>query len=246
MNTEDSSYIFLYFNATSNGSVANSIEVGFTGGNLTNVTSDNVTVVDKIINMTVDKISLEPNGVGVGNQTKFEFKIINTGTVDLYNVFIREDNLPEGLVYDSRRTDVAWTYDESTKTFILPVLKADDYTTVHLIFNTTSHGVKVNNATYGYNDTVMGNAVASVVVYDVNPYIAVEKVTLTNNAIIGEDVLFEVKITNVGEYSIRNLTVVENYSSALELVSIGGTDFWSQSKDAQGMDVFTYNRILRV
>ena len=246
LTNDDVSTVLLYFNATSEGSVANSIEAGFNGNKVTNATSKNVTVVEKTINMTAVKISLDPNGVTVGNQVRFEFKITNTGTMDLYNVFIREDNFSEGLVYDSIRSDVPWTYDESTKTFILDKLEAGDYTTVHLIFNTTSRGIKTNNATYGYNDTVMGNAVANVVVFDEKPEVSVEKITLTNNTNIGEDVLFKVNITNVGDYNIRNLTVVEDYASGLELVSVEGAEDWTQTKDAQGRDVFTYNRVLRL
>ena len=246
LTNDDVSTVLLYFNATSEGSVANSIEAGFNGDKVTNATSKNVTVVEKTINMTAVKISLDANGVTVGNQVRFEFKITNTGTMDLYNVFIREDNFSEGLVYDSIRSDVPWTYDESTKTFILDKLEAGDYTTVHLIFNTTSRGIKTNNATYGYNDTVMGNAVANVVVFDEKPEVSVEKITLTNNTNIGEDVLFKVNITNVGDYNIRNLTVVEDYASGLELVSVEGAEDWTQTKDAQGRDVFTYNRVLRL
>ena len=245
LNKGDTSTIMLYYNATSAGSVANSIKAGFIGSELTNATSKNVTVVDKIYNMTVVKVSLERYGVTVGNQTRFEFKITNTGNIDLYNVFIREDNFSEGLVYDSIRSDVPWTYDESTKTFTLEKLEAGDFTTVHLIFNTTTPGVKTNNATFGYNDSVMGNAVASVEVYEIDPFVSVEKITLTNNTVMGEEVLFKVNITNLGLHSIRNLKVVENYSAGLLLIASEGTEFWSQSKDSQGRDVFTYNRLLR-
>ena len=242
---DDVSTVLLYFRAIAEGNIANSIAAGFNGTIVTNATSKNVTVMDKTINMTTTKISLERNGVIIGNQARFEFRIVNTGTVDLYNVFIREDNFSEGLVYDSIRSDVPWTYDASTKTFILDKLEAGDFTTVHLIFNTTATGLMTNNATYGYNDTVMGNAVAAVEVFDETPKISVEKITLTNNTQIGEDVLFKVNITNVGDFDIRNLTVVEIYSAGLELVSVEGAESWKQSKDPQGNDVFTYDGLFK-
>ena len=241
----DVSTVMLYFKAIGEGSVANSIEFGFDGGNAFDAISKNVTVEEKIINMAVDKIALEKEVID-GNQVKFEFKVTNTGNVDMYNVFIREDNLPEGLVYDSIRSDVPWTYDETTKTFTLDKLEAGDFTTVHLIFNTTSHGVKVNNATYGYNDTVVGDVVANVSVLKQTPEAIVEKITLTNNTGIGSEILFTVNVTNVGDYNIRNLMIVENYTAGLEFVDIEDGEFWKHSINSQGMDVFTYSRILRI
>ena len=245
LTNDDVSTVMLYFKAIGEGSVANSIEAGFDGGNTIDAISKNVTVEEKIINMTVDKIALEKEVID-GNQVKFEFKIVNTGNVDIYNVFIREDNLPEGLVYDSIRSDVPWKYDESTKTFTLDKLEAGDFTTVHLIFNTTSHGVKVNNATFGYNDTVVGDAIANVSVIEQTPEVKVEKITLTNNTEIGSEILFTVNVTNVGDYNIRNLIVIENYTRGLEFVAIENGEFWKHSTDSQGRDIFTYSRVLRI
>ncbi|WP_296786795.1 pectate lyase-like adhesive domain-containing protein [uncultured Methanobrevibacter sp.] len=113
-------------------------------------------------NMTVQKNTVTPK-VNEGDQVMFDIVVINTGDVNLKNVFVCESEFDSGLVYVDYVSKVGtWKHSvnkEGKHVFTLTeVLELDDSASFRVIFKATEAGIFSNTVTAGFNDTTLSNS----------------------------------------------------------------------------------------
>jgi len=207
----------IYFNTTAVGNVSNRISVKSDEMPEEIITSNNTTVL--IPAFTVEKICLYPN-VLVGNQTQFEIVIKNTGKIELTNVYFTEDSF-DGLIYDSAVGEGIWThkFENGKHTWTLnDVLEPDEIIGLTLIFNTTAKGNFTNFVSAGSNQTGVLTANASVHVFEGKvPEPPVQNLTgmdvfktvITQGAVLGGQITFEIVVHNTGNTNLENVKISE-------------------------------------
>ena len=207
----------LYFNTTAVGNVSNRISVKSDEMPEEIISSNNTTVL--IPAFTVEKICLYPN-VLVGNQTQFEIVIKNTGKIELTNVYFTED-LFDGLIYDSAVGEGIWThkFENGKHTWTLnDVLEPDEIIGLILIFNTTAKGNFTNFVSAGSDQTGVLTANASVHVFEGKvPEPPVQNLTsmdvfktvITQDAVLGGQITFEIVVHNTGNTNLENVKISE-------------------------------------
>ena len=207
----------LYFNTTAVGNVSNRISVKSDEMPEEIISSNNTTVL--IPAFTVEKICLYPN-VLVGNQTQFEIVIKNTGKIELTNVYFTED-LFDGLIYDFAVGEGIWThkFENGKHTWTLnDVLELDEIIGLILIFNTTAKGNFTNFVSAGSNQTGVLTANASVHVFEGKvPEPPVQNLTsmdvfktvITQDAVLGGQITFEIVVHNTGNTNLENVKISE-------------------------------------
>lgn len=130
----------------------------------TNVSSNNTTHVSKS-ELKATKVS-DDKAVNLGDLTTFIITVINTGEVDLTDVFVK-DNVPDGLSYVSYKNgNRDWKY-YGGKFFLDGPLKVGKNATLIIIFKTTIVGNFTNQITVGSNQTDNETANDTVEVKDV-------------------------------------------------------------------------------
>ena len=211
-------------------------------GNLAGYSTQSLYVVfntTKVLrpDLEVTKISLTPE-VYVGEQTLFLITVINTGEVDLNNVFVVE-SFPDGLIYDSftgnnwRKEGNVFYYDG-----VLGVGKTASFT---IAFNTTVNGTFVNCVVAGSNETDKKTANNTTKV--LKPGLDVSKITLTPVVLVGEQVRFEIVVRNIGETVLNNVFVEEYSYDGLVYDSFVDNGIWTHSV-INGKNVWTLNKNL--
>ena len=218
---------FVVFNTTGKGNFTNVVVAG--SDETENKTTNNTTKVSEPM-LDVEKITLTPI-VAIGNQTSFEIVVRNTGEVVLHNVVVEETSY-EGLTYDSYVENKDWTYSviNGKNVWTLnKVLNVHEAVTLIVNFNTTEVGNFTNIVTVGSTESENKTANNTTHVYNStdpdpesnktkNPAINIEKIALNNVVIVGNQVLFEIIVTNTGNVALHNVTVSEDSFDGLTYV----------------------------
>ena len=232
-------YTFINLPVYDNGSTINYTirEISVDGYNTTiDYNASEITIVNSHIrpNMTVQKITID-KVLFVGNNVTFIIVVTNTGNLDLNDVKVSEIyNSDELSLVDF--TGANWIRDGDVFTHKGVLAKgANDTFTVW--FTTLVNGTLVNtvNATSNESDNKTTNN--NTTVY--RPNMTVEKVSLNETVVVGDNVYFEIVVTNTGDCDLTDVKVSEIYSSdELSLVDFAGAN-WIRDGD-----VFTYKGVL--
>lgn len=201
--------IIVTFNTTSKGlkintAVANSSKVSNTyASNISNVILYNFTVVGNL-NETVN----------MGNYTKFNITITNTGNGNLTYVSVGEvlyDYI--GLEYiDYCNIKGNWT--KVGETFILnEVLEPGQSATVMLLFRTLDVGLYKGSARVTSNQTGDTSENRSLSINVVNYNLEILKEASKSNVYLNDTIEFNITLKNTGKSNITNITVDDTHFS---------------------------------
>ncbi len=224
------------FNTTDYGNFTNVVVVS--SNQTDNKTGNNTTKVLKP-GLAVLKNALTPSVI-VGNQTRFEIVVINTGEVDLDDVCVIEEKY-DGLVYDSAITGDKWIHtmvDGKHAWKLNMVLKPSEEEYFFVIFNTTRVGNFTNFVVASSNKT--GNTTGNNTT-DVNTTVnetgnntnfTVQKITIDTEVLLGQLVEFQIIVKNTGDSIIHNLTIHETKYEGLKYHHyVDHFDFWKFNPD---------------
>ena len=202
------------YNTTMYGNLTNVVVVG--SNETDNKTGNNTTKVMKP-DFVVKKNVLTPYVI-VGNQTKFEIIVKNTGEVDLADIVVIEDEY-YGLTYDHADTGDLWVYSPvggkhawRLNSVLTP--GSDEYFFVYfnttMVGNFTNYVVATSNKTdnkTGNNTTVVNKTVPE---EGNNSNFTVQKITIDKTVVLGDLVEFQIIVKNTGNATIHNLTIYES------------------------------------
>ena len=190
------------------------------------------------INLVVKKSALIPL-IEVGNQTIFEITIYNNGTGDVYDLFILEDSY-EGLVCDHYLLDDLWKHsivDGKHKWTMVEALAPEETIGLFVYFNGTSIGNFTNYAIVGASGAENTTVNATVTVNEtvgnqegINPKLNVKITALHPLVRVGDEIKFEVIVSNEGDAVLHDVTISENSFSGLIFLRIEDhTGLWNQT-----------------
>ena len=234
--------IHVFFNTTRVGKFNNYVVVS--SNETENKTDDeNITVLKPGIN--IDKVVLNRTVIR-GQQVMFEIIIRNTGQETLSDIVVRELKY-DGLIFDHFIDPIGyWIKNENLSWSLNKTLYPNEYEGFLVVFNTTKRGNFTNFVEVSTNNTDNDTANDTVEVLDYN--LVVNKITITNNAKIGDSVIFEIIVKNTGDLSIDNLFVLESkYDSGLVYLGfkpISGN--WKHSLNSELKHMFTLDESLKV
>uniref|UniRef100_UPI00388F5F1E hypothetical protein n=1 Tax=Methanobrevibacter sp. TaxID=66852 RepID=UPI00388F5F1E len=192
-----------------NTTITNNVFVNTTtpDSNKTNNNASNKTnVLDS--NLDVQKITLTPL-VNVGDQVTFQIVVRNSGLTTLHNVFVEESQY-DGLIFDSSLYQSHWDYSKvkgKNRWTLNTELGVGQVVVLSVVFNTTKEGNFTNIVVAGSDETENKTAHNDTTV--VKPSFTVEKVTLTPLVNVGEQVTFEIVVTNTGKLGLTDVFVEE-------------------------------------
>ena len=211
----------IIFNTNKTGSFTNVVVAG--SNETDNKTTENKTTVKKP-GMDVNKKSLTPN-VKAGEQTKFLITVWNTGELDLGNVFVKE-NMPADLEYADYTNKNLWRKEGDIFYYnnVLRVGESADFT---IIFNTNKTGSFTNVVVAGSNETENKTTENKTTVK--KPDMKVEKITLDSLVVVGEQVTFEIVVSNTGQTDLSNVFVEESQYDGLTFDHAVPNRHWSES-----------------
>ena len=229
---------FVTFNTTKDGKFTNIVVANST--ECDNKFSNNVSV--NVHNETIDirQICLTPLVI-VGNQAIFEITIQNTGHVPITVLKLSEYDF-EGLIYDHYMDYLGhWINDGITWT-LNTTLVPGEVTSLFVVFNTTRVGnftnvVLANNDVSDTNELLSANGLedgifVSADVEVIKPEYTIEKVALNKTANIGDEVIFEIIVHNIGRVDIANITVRDIPADGLNYLRfIDNENYWSKNSD---------------
>jgi len=195
------------------------------GGNMTNVVvvstketenksaNNNTTYV---INpeISVEKLTLNKT-VDIGDEVQFTIVVNNTGNVDLDNITLVES-------YDSRLefvtiTSEGWNTTDNITFVYKDKLAVGEVAVLNITFKALEGGVAINIVEVTTNET-SGDIAKNTTLVKL-PDFTVEKLLLNNTVKVNDTIVYSVVVTNTGNIDLTNITVVEEYPSALEFVS---------------------------
>ena len=209
------------FNTHYNGTFVNCVVAG--SDKTDNKTTENKTTVKKP-GMDVNKKSLTPY-VNAGEQTKFLITVWNTGELDLGNVFVKE-NMPADLEYADYTNKNLWRKEGDIFYYnnVLRVGESADFT---IIFNTNKTGSFTNVVVAGSNETENKTTENKTTVY--NHDLKVEKITIDPIVVVGEQVTFEIVVSNIGQSTLSNVFIEETQYDGLTFDHAVANGHWSES-----------------
>ena len=201
----------VFFEVISNGTLVNNVSAS---SNLTNETNGTNNTTAKAPNMTVQKISID-KVVPVGNTSRFEILVTNTGDCELSDIYVIDTDHDEGLVYlkyeNGTRT---WNYDGNGRWDLVGPLGIDQSASFIIYFNVTANGTLRNNVTAGSNltnETNGTNETTSLV-----PNMTIEKIANQKVIYVGNTTSFTIIVRNTGEANLTNILVTDkDYSEGL-------------------------------
>ena len=240
---------FVYFNTTAAGNISNKISVKSDEIPENTTISNNTNVL--LPTFSVEKICLVPN-VLVGNQTQFQIVIKNTGKIELTNVYFTEESF-NGLIYDGAIGEGIWTYkfENGKHTWTLnEALEADEFAVLILRFNTTAKGNYTNFVSAGSDQTGVLIANATVHVFENELPDPVEnssddykmdvfKTVVTQEAVLGGQITFQIVVHNTGNKNLENVKITEilpdgliysHFVDYLDLWTYNGDLTWSATR----------------
>ena len=212
LNPSQSASIILRFKVSGYGKLYNNATSGIGNITVTNSTDD---IYVYTPNFTVEKIALDKIVV-LGNQTKFEIIVKNTGELDLNSIFVEEFSYT-GLIYAGWKENKNWNYSYTnnkhrwTLNGTLPIGGNSSFI---VIFNTTARGNFTNIVVSGSNKTDNKTVNDTVEVLSYN--LTVNKKTITKKVKVGSKVEFEIIVKNTGDLVLEDIFVCESkYDSGL-------------------------------
>jgi len=200
-----------------------------------NRTAENNTTVYRP-DLKVEKIALNKT-VYLGNQTVFTIVVTNTGDCDLGNVSVVE-NIPVGLKYSSFVGD-GWSTVDNVTFVYSGVLKANESASFDIVFDTLAAGNWTNIVTASSNVTENRTANNNTTVY--RPDLKVEKITLNKTVYLGNQTIFTIVVTNIGDCELGNIEVTEEIPNGLKYNDYYGNN-WEKVDDYK----FKYGDVLKV
>ena len=239
LNVHEVVTLIVNFNTTQIGNFTNIVTVGSNetenkiANNTTNVynrtTPDPESNKTKNPNINIEKIALQ-NVVIVGSQVVFEIIVSNTGNVVLHDVTVTEDSF-NGLVYD-RCFDNTGLWNNSkylTWTMNSP-LYVGEFATFYVVFNTTTPGEFMNIVSVDSNET--DNKSANDTVEVIKPDMEVQKITINRSVMVGEQVMFEIVVHNIGQVALNDVVVSEKSYDGLVYDSfVDSTGLWTKNNN---------------
>ena len=225
--------IILTFNVTKNGKMNNTVSLL-----IGNYTLDNSTVNFTVYapNLTVKKLALNKT-VYIGNQTVFTIIVENTGDYNLTNVTVVE-KIPTGLKFASFKGD-GWTTTDNVTFKYQKTLNVDGKATLNITFDAIEAGNWTNVVTASSNVTGNRTAENNTTVY--RPDLKVEKIALNKTVYLGNQTIFTIVVTNIGDCELGNIEVTEEIPNGLKYNDYYGNN-WEKVDDYK----FKYGDVLKV
>ncbi|WP_409201029.1 hypothetical protein [Methanobrevibacter sp. DSM 116169] len=175
--------------------------------NSSEVRSHNVTLdVNKTVNTNI---------ANTGDIIYYTITIKNTGNSTSYDVTIYDNVDIYGLKFIGYSNENEWTYNETTKTWVLKRgLTINETATLILTFKvvgnaTVSNTVKVNSSETNDKQVTSEETVLT----DVN--LTVTKIANTDIIKVGQLINYTINITNVGNTTAHNITFTDEYGSLI-------------------------------
>ena len=239
LNVNEVATLIVIFNTTKVGNFTNVVTVSSneTGNKIANNTTIvyNQTTPDpesnktKNPNISIEKIALD-KVIILGNQAVFEIIVTNTGNVVLHDVIVSEDSF-NGLIYDSWYDNTGlWNESGELKWRMNAPLYAGEIVSFYVVFNTTATGEFINIVSVDSNETDKKSANDIVIV--IKPDFAVEKIAINRSVLVGEQVMFEIVVHNLGQVDLTNVVVREDTFTGLVYDSFIDYDgVWTKNGD---------------
>ena len=230
---------FVTFNTTKAGKSVNNVVVS---ADKANSTSANTSF--EVLNpaFTIEKILVEDNIVN-GGQATFEIVIHNTGNAPLTNVTVKEYDFKD-LIYNNFADYLGlWTYNGDLSWTMNSKLHPGEYAELLIIFNTTAAGNFTNFASAESGETGILIANATLHVIDdkkpdpehnsSNDYkMDVFKIVITQEAVLGGQITFEIVVHNTGNKNLENVKISEILPEGLIYDHfVDNIDLWTYNGD---------------
>ena len=197
------------------------------------------------VNETVVKETLTPVVVK-GEEAKFNITVTNNGKNNITGVFINDSDFDPQLIYSSFESDSEdydWTYNESSKIWILnKTLEPGQSASIIISFETTESGEFRNNVSSGLGNHTFSNS--SNVTKVISPNMTIEKISNNQTVEVGEKVSFTITVKNTGDCNLTGVYITDkDYSDGLTYDSfVDSTGKWS----FDGKDTWNYDGELEV
>ena len=239
LNLNEVASLIVNFNTTGVGNFTNVVTVNSneTGNKIANNTTIvyNETTPDpesnktKNPNIEIVKVALD-KVVIIGNQAVFEIIVTNTGNVVLYDVIVSEDSY-NGLIYDSWYDySGLWNENGQLKWAMNSPLYTGEVASFYVVFNTTTTGEFTNIVSVDSNETDKKSSNDTIEV--IRPDFAVEKIVINRSVLVGEQVMFEIVVHNLGQVDLTNVVVREDIFTGLVYDSfIDHSGLWAKNGD---------------
>ncbi|MDO5859805.1 hypothetical protein, partial [Methanobrevibacter sp.] len=198
---------------------------------------------EETYNETVRKETLNTT-VLVGENVQFKITVTNNGNMILDQVFVKDIQFSEGLVFTNWYNDTGnWKYDGSGKWVLDRTLRVMQSASLIVEFKTKELGVLENNVTSGYMNYTLSNSTNTTTTYP-NPEMSVRKIS--NNKVVrkGKTVSFTIVVENTGKYDITGLYIIDrDYTDGLKYdYYVDPTNTWQYA----GNGKWEYNGVLKV
>lgn len=194
---------------------------------------------------TVVKETLTPVVVK-GEEAKFNITVTNNGENNITGVFINDSDFDPQLIYSSFESDSEdydWTYNESSKIWILnKTLEPGQSASIIISFETTESGEFRNNVSSGLGNHTFSNS--SNVTKVISPNMTIKKISNNQTVEVGEKVSFTITVKNTGDCNLTGVYITDkDYSDGLTYDSfVDSTGKWS----FDGKDTWNYDGELEV
>ena len=165
---------------------------------------------DKTVNIT------NPN---FGDKVDYTIKVTNDGIGDANNIVVK-DVLGEGLKFVSATGEYTWDEDSRTIIWIVDLAKGESKI-FHVIAVVESYGVLTNDVTVGDK-----SASADVTVPEIIP----DKTVSIANPNFGDNVTYNVTVSNDGIGDANNVVIVDRLGEGLTFVSASDNGVWDPVK----------------
>ncbi len=186
----------------------------------------------EVVNELVKKLTVN-NSVLLGDNVDFVVVVNNTNNFTLHNVTITEIFNSNELEYISHTNSDVWIKNGNVFTY-KGELKTNESANFTITFKTLKLGTIVNTVNLTTNETGNRSFITrnKTLVYNL-----LEKLTVNQTVVLGENVDFVVIVNNKNNFTLHNITITEIFNST-ELVYVNHTnmDMWVKEGD-----VFKYN-----
>ncbi len=225
----DKAILNITFMAIETGDVANSVVVNTDQLDGNETTSNSTTV--KNPDFTARKVAID-KVVYVGEDITFIIEVTNTGDVDLTGIEVKE-NYPDSLEFKSYVGE--FTTSDNRIFTLAGVLAPEESTTLNITFKVLSRDNITNPIEVTCGDKIK---VDNDTIFAKDPQFTVEKIALNKTVKEGENVAFDIIITNTGNVNLTHIVVNENYPKQLVFISFTG-EGWLGNEE-----VFIYDGVL--
>ena len=165
---------------------------------------------DKTVNIT------NPN---FGDKVDYTIKVTNDGIGDANNIVVK-DVLGEGLKFVSATGEYTWDEDSRTVTWVVDLANGKSQT-FYVTAVVESYGVLTNDVTVGDK-----SASADVTVPEIIP----DKTVSIANPNFGDNVTYNVTVSNDGIGDANNVVIVDRLGEGLTFVSASDNGVWDPVK----------------